>query len=652
MAAAVVGVAAAVAAVALRLWALEESAAVPGWTLSNSNVVIGSTWALAGLALVRADPRNRCGWLLLATAWLSVYQLLGEYSIWSAYVAPLPGHEVSDWVSSWGFVAYFVVLPLVPLTFPDGRLPSPRWRWLVRTVLGAAALALVARMFVEGSTDIDSGVVNPIGFLPEVANAGVLVAAVWCNTVGVPAAVVAVVLRMRRAVGIERIQLQWLLLGGLTVVLGLVLTIAADSDLAFTLGLLGPPVAVALSVLRHRVVDVDLALNRALVFTGVVAVIGAGGTWLLLQLDAELAGTRQGVLLVAGLAVAMVLAQGVVQRVIDRRWFPQREADGVLQRRIVEAVSEASEPQAALDELVRAVCGTLRLPYVGFADPAGRALSRAGQRPAHVVAVDALALGRVVGVLEVAPRREGEGFGATERRVLEESAAQAGMLAYAGQLVADVAHSRASIVSAREEERRRLRNDLHDGVGPSLAALALQADVLAKRLRAHDAAEADLAGELRDRLRASVAEVRAVSHGLRPPILDQIGLSAALRQLVDGLGPVHGQAQVDDLGDLPAASEVAAYVIAAEAVHNVVRHSAASRVRLDAAHIDGALRLVVADNGRGMPAHPRAGVGLASMRQRAVEVGGTLDHRAAPGGGTLVVLDLPLDPSYASPEQP
>nr|WP_241733098.1 sensor histidine kinase [Aeromicrobium phoceense] len=214
------------------------------------------------------------------------------------------------------------------------------------------------------------------------------------------------------------------------------------------------------------------------------------------------------------------------------------------------------------------------------------------------------------------------------------------MLAYAAGLVSDVKRSRSSIVGAREEERRRLRNDLHDGVGPSLAAIALQADVLASHLR--ESEHGDHAVLIRDRLRETVADVRSVSHGLRPPILDQVGLEEALRQLVSGIEPLVGEADVPSLPDLPAAVEVATYVIAAEAVTNAVKHSAASRVRLEARRTPDGISLTVSDNGRGLPSHPRPGVGLTSMRQRAAELEGTLDHRTPPGGGTAVHLTIPL----------
>ena len=634
----VIGLVCGLGSLGLHSAAEARSAEVAGYEWAS--LIFGTTWPLAGLLVVRARPRNGVGWLLLATSWISVHQLLGEYSIWNHYVSDLPLSAISDWTSMWGFAVYLLVAPMVPLYYPTGRLPSPRWRWFAWSLVGAVCILVAARMLVPGESDVDPEVTNPIN-LPALAWLNYLVAAmaVWCNGIGIPAGITAVILRMRRSVGVERTQLQWLALGGVGLAVGLSLSAGPDaSQWPFIVGLLGPPLGIAVAVVRHRLFDVDVVLSRSVVFLVVLGAVTAGGTWVLLRLDPDVTGTRTGVLLVAGLAVAVVLIRALAQQWIDRLWIPQREDAVLLGRRIAEAVSESAEPRAALRELVVAVRSTLRLPYVAFAGHTGAVDVATGDRPDHVVGLDAVALGRPVGLLEVAPR--GDGFTSQERRVLEESAAQAAMLAYAAGLVSDVEQSRASIVRAREEERRRLRNDLHDGVGPSLAAIALQADVLATRLAGEETA--DQATMIRDRLRETVADVRAVSHGLRPPILDQIGLSAALRQLVASLEPIVGEAQVDDLGDLGAATEVATYAIAAEAVANVVRHSAASRLRLDVARDEQQVLLTVSDNGRGMPAHPRTGVGLTSMRERAVEVGGRLEHTPAPGGGTRVALTVPL----------
>jgi signal transduction histidine kinase len=197
-------------------------------------------------------------------------------------------------------------------------------------------------------------------------------------------------------------------------------------------------------------------------------------------------------------------------------------------------------------------------------------------------------------------------------------------------------------VAAREEERRRLRKDLHDGVAPAMAGTALQLDSLARRLRPRDPALAERAETLRDGLRAGVGELRAVVHNLRPPVLDQLGLAGAVKQLVAGHEQPVTRVQVAEFAAPTAAVEVAAYAIAAEAFANALRHSVASRVDVSLAQEGDDLVVRVSDNGVGMPARVKEGVGVRSMRERAAEVGGRLALEPTPGGGTTVCARLPL----------
>lgn len=197
------------------------------------------------------------------------------------------------------------------------------------------------------------------------------------------------------------------------------------------------------------------------------------------------------------------------------------------------------------------------------------------------------------------------------------------------------------LLLAREEERRRLRRDLHDGLGPELAGMALQLDSLASNLRTHPGL-AERAIRLRDRLQHTVTEVRRIVEGLRPSAVDELGLAEALRQLAAAGADLEFAVRVPaTLGDLPAAVEVAAYRIAAEACTNVIRHAQASRCSIEAGIQDGWLILTVADNGTGFGTGAAVGVGLQSLHDRAAEVGGSLEIHSAPGG-TTVSSRLPL----------
>jgi signal transduction histidine kinase len=201
------------------------------------------------------------------------------------------------------------------------------------------------------------------------------------------------------------------------------------------------------------------------------------------------------------------------------------------------------------------------------------------------------------------------------------------------------------LVTAREEERRRLRRDLHDGLGSQFAALHLRADTLRALIPSDPAAAEAVAVELRDEIRAAVADIRRLVYELRPPALDELGLAGAMRALAAQRTSANGlQVTIDapePLPPLPAAVEVAAYRIAQEALTNVVRHAHACTCMIRLALADN-LRLEIKDDGIGLPAHQLAGVGLRSMRERAAELGGTCVVETARDGGAQVLACLPL----------
>ena len=219
----------------------------------------------------------------------------------------------------------------------------------------------------------------------------------------------------------------------------------------------------------------------------------------------------------------------------------------------------------------------------------------------------------------------------------------------------ELQRSRESLVSTREEERRRLRRDLHDGVGPQLAALMLELETASDLVSDNPEASA-LITKLSKRAREIVSDVRHSVHALRPPALDELGLVGALREGAIQYGPEGLRVSVEDpeeLSHLPAAVEVACYRITQEALANVVRHARASncsiRIRLD--EEAGALSVEVEDDGRGIREDDRAGVGMSSMRERTEELGGWCTVKPLAGGGTLVRAFLPFRTTGDAPRR-
>jgi signal transduction histidine kinase len=253
--------------------------------------------------------------------------------------------------------------------------------------------------------------------------------------------------------------------------------------------------------------------------------------------------------------------------------------------------------------------------------------------------------GEDVGRLVVAQRSPREAFGPRDLRLLDELARPIAVAAHAAALTRDLQHSRESLVIAREEERRRIRRDLHDGLGPALAGVAFGIDAARNTLR-RDPAATDLAlAEIKAEVQASLGDVRRLVYDLRPPALDRLGVVPAIEEYAARLRertPLEISVSASDLPPLSAAVEVAAYRIVTEALNNAVRHSGATHSGVAMAAIDGCLRLTVTDDGRGIGERRGSGLGLTAMAERAAELGGTCAVLRGAEGGTSVVAELPL----------
>jgi signal transduction histidine kinase len=334
--------------------------------------------------------------------------------------------------------------------------------------------------------------------------------------------------------------------------------------------------------------------------------------------------------------------QHVVHRVVYGRW---REPYEVLSG--LTAQFEAANDVDRLLEAAVAQLGTeLDLEDVSLRDANGVVV--AGSLGSSDEIAELTAYGAVVGELRY--RRPDRALGESEQRLVRDLCVHLGASLHARSLLADLQHTRESLVLAREEERRRLRRDLHDGIGPALAGLTLKAETARALLTSDPDAAGRQLGELSEEIRATVLDVRRVVEGLRPPALDELGLAGACRQAVDRLTRAAGVAArieaADDVARLPAAVEVAAFRIVLEAVTNVVRHAGARHccVTLDC---DGADLLVsVADDGSGPGDGSSSGHGLATMRERAEELGGRLTVTSADPGMRVDAV-LPLRPAGA-----
>jgi signal transduction histidine kinase len=306
-----------------------------------------------------------------------------------------------------------------------------------------------------------------------------------------------------------------------------------------------------------------------------------------------------------------------------------------------------TDPASTNSSLARMIARTLNVPYVAIIDGDNEA-STVGVRPTdrELADVPLTYQGAEIGHLQVAPRHTGTTLSNRDLNLLGDLAQQLGVALYAIRASEQVQASRAALVTAREEERRRIRRDLHDGLGPTLASMKLQLTAVARLLDADPDRAAGLLDEVREGMDETTADIRRLVYGLRPPLIDELGLIAALHNHPSARAGLSLTVEPEQLPELPAAVEVALYRIASEAIHNAVRHSGGTHCHICIAVAADAVHMSVADDGRGLPEPLVDGVGLSAIRERAAELGGAVEFTS--NDGTLVTTVVPLRSSAAS----
>ncbi len=419
------------------------------------------------------------------------------------------------------------------------------------------------------------------------------------------------------------------------------------------------PLSIGIAILRYQLWDIDLIINRTLVY-GLLTVLVVG-LYVLIVGELGTVLQVQGNLLLSLVATALVavLFQPLrlwLQRSINRVLYGQRDEPYAVISRLGSRLEATLAPDAVLPTIVETVAQALKLPYAAIAlqqDQASPITASYGIAGEPLLHLPLLYQSEHVGELLLAPRARGESFTPADRRLLDDLARQVGIAAHAVRLTADLQLSRERLVRAREEERRRLRRDLHDGLGPTLATITVKAEAAHDAIAAEPAQAMLLLKELIDQAQTAITDIRRLVYNLRPPALDDLGFVAAIR--AQAMHYEHPSLRVsieasEPLPELPAAVEVAAYRIVQEALTNVVRHANA-RSCLIRLTFDGTLHLSVTDDGCGIPAERQAGVGLRSMQERAVEVGGSCVVEALTSKGTRVQASLPCSSDETHPVQ-
>ncbi|MDT3445902.1 MULTISPECIES: sensor histidine kinase [unclassified Pseudofrankia] len=610
-----------------------------------------TAWAVLAFG---PDPRNRCGLAMTVLAGLILA---------SAAAQTLAGWGLSgaDQVSEVLYlVAVGVIAPIAAALYPDGRLPGWITRWCAGFGIVAAALAAALARVDERTT-------IPLGAVAVV----LLVAGGWA--------------RFMTATGQQRRALQWLAWSctetTLLVLHAMFIGEAFAVDLprafyviTFALAALPPPVCAAIGIIDPDLLDIRWLIRKSSAWTVTLecAFATTAGTYAALELVAGHPPGRSAVTVLCVLiAVLFRPAMRAIEDLVDSVLFGGRADPVQALAGLGERFDAGGDPASWLP----ALRAGLALPYVELWSedkrvatagappspvpapvpaPAAPAADRSGAaHPPEAMTTTTVPLvvgDERVGALVVGLPPQVHALPPATRSVLRLVAPPLAQALRAAALAEQLRVSRGQLVEALEEERRRLRRDLHDGLGPIMTGVAYSADAARNLVPVDpDRAQAVLA-DLRADTAAAITEIRRIVYGLRPPALDELGLVAAIRQGCNRLRAADGRALAvaveapGELPPLPAAVEVAAYRIVLEAVTNAARHSGSADVWLRVEARADRLVLAVRDGGRVTAANWRPGVGLQSMRERAEQVGGSLTAGPGPAGGEIHA-ELPIAPA-------
>ncbi len=416
------------------------------------------------------------------------------------------------------------------------------------------------------------------------------------------------------------------------------------------------PIALSLvlAVLFYRLFDIRIAIQRALVWSALTAIIVIVYITVVGTLSILFNQRNDPILALVATGVVAVLFHPVrerLQRVVNKLVYGERDTPYKVIIGLTKRLEGTLVPQVALNMIVETLGEALKLPYTAielvendhFIMVAEHG-SRANLPDNECVTVPLKYAEGTLGRLLISRHLTGEGLSFQDHRLISGLVHEAEVTIQTTRLTVDLQRSREKIIVAREEERRHLRRDLHDGLGPSLASLMLQVDATRNLLHSDIPRAEAILLELKTQIQNAIADVRRIVYELRPPVLDELGLIAALEEKTRQLGQSAEliiKLDAPRLPPLPAAVEGALYRIALEALTNTIRHAQATEctIRIE---MNGELRLEVVDNGKGLPDKMQHGIGIHSMQERAAELGGRCVVEKLAQGGTRMLATFPM----------
>ena len=646
---------------------------------------------VAAMLILSSRPTNRIGWLLMV--WAVGIGADAFASVPLARFQDPPSRLTVGLYLLLVFQSYawvFLIFPIFHLlqVFPTGRVVSSGWRWLMWLEFFMAGMLFALVAFSQDLGPLVNDVTiwtmrNPIGFVPESFFEGAVFTVFWLAgllvlTLGGTASLI---VRFRRAQSEERQQIKWLLFAvGLftTVYTSLFFAVEAWNlpllvDILFGLSIAGIPLAIAISVLRYRLFDIDVVISRTLVYGLLALFIGGVYVAIVVGVGGLVGGVGEGdtVLSVVATAVVAIGFQGVrrwLERVANRLVFGRRASP-------YQVLSDFSRRLAATDEglidqVARSLADGTSAQSAAVWVRVGDGFERSSVWPPDggsdggVGAVDPVPVGveQIPGVdRTVWVTHDGERLGAltltfprgqaptsVDDRLLGELAAGMGLALRNAVLtqslrdrIEELRESRRRIVAVQDQTRRRLERDLHDGAQQQLVALKVKL-ALARRLAANAAAPrtSEVLEGLNSEAEAAIQSMRDFARGIYPPLLESEGLAAAVGAHARKC-PIPVSVEVGGVGRFGQQTEATVYFCIVEALANTVKHARASSAHVSLGEADGHLTFSVADDGTGFDSSGTRGHGLTNIADRVDAAGGSLHIDTTPGQGTTLTGTIP-----------
>jgi signal transduction histidine kinase len=668
---------------ALGLWAaclLMTSTAVvftianPARTSRAAGIAAGVTvlvFPTVGALIAIRRPRNPIGWLYLSTGLaFGLGALSWELGWWAVATGSGTIHLATllqAGVGGWWAIAIGTIAPYSLLLFPDGHLPSPRWRIVAwAAALGIGLLLVSTPFFPDATIEIHGAPANPLAdssFANVADPLSGLGAILFFPTIA--ASIVAVILRLRRAQGIERAQLKWFAFGGgvltFAMFVGITLDAAGHPEArANVLGfaVMAVPITAGIAMLRHRLYDIDVVIKKTLVFAILVVLLTVVSLFLVVSAGAIVVWHGNGGFWSPSIVIPGAFLLGVLTGPLWR--LSRRIADRVVfggRATAYEVLTEFSERMrdtyATEDVLVRmaAVLGegtgaeeaTIWL-WVDNLLRAETTWPPGSDLPTTVPgdAVEIVHQGEPLGALSVRmPANDPINPG--KEKLVRDLAAQAGPVLRNVKLIEELRGSRRRIVAAQDEERRKIERNIHDGAQQQLVALTVKAR-LARQLAERDTAKTvEMLEQIERETQTALEDLRDLARGIYPPLLADRGLVEALEsQARKAAIPV--TVEPDGLGRYAPDVEAAVYFCALEALNNIAKYAKARSARIGLSASNGSLAFEVTDDGVGFDtAVTGYGTGIQGMADRLAALGGEVEVRSSPGTGTTVRGRIPVE---------